>query len=171
VTSSILNERGCLDPRRHQKRHRRGAVAFSMPPPARRWASRPSPLAKAVGYDSAGTVEFIVDKERKFYFLEMNTRFQVEHPVTELITGLDLVEQMIRSAAGENCLSNRAMSASRVGPSRRASMPRPVSRLLPSTGRLVRYRPPAERGCARRHHGAHDTGVYEGAISRCSTIR
>ena len=116
-------------------------------------------LAKAVGYRSAGTVEFIVDRERNFYFLEMNTRLQVEHPVTELVTGLDLVELMIRIAAGEKLpFAQKDVRLARLRRSRRASMPRTRCRnFLPSIGRLVRYAPPAGDGVRV------DTGVYEGA--------
>ena len=119
-------------------------------------------LAKAVGYDSAGTVEFIVDKDRKFYFLEMNTRLQVEHPVTELITGLDLVELMIRSAAGEKLpLKQSDVGINGWAVEARIYAEDPYRGFLPSTGRLVRYRPPAEGT-----HGdvtiRNDTGVYEG---------
>jgi propionyl-CoA carboxylase alpha chain len=119
-------------------------------------------LAKAVGYDSAGTVEFIVDKERNFYFLEMNTRLQVEHPVTELTTGLDLVELMIRSAAGEKLpLQQSEVKLDGWAVEARVYAEDPYRGFLPSTGRLVRYRPPAEG-----RHGditvRNDTGVYEG---------
>jgi propionyl-CoA carboxylase alpha chain len=115
-------------------------------------------LAKAVDYRSAGTVEFIVDKDRNFYFLEMNTRLQVEHPVTEYVTSLDLVEQMIRVAAGEKLsfgqddvrLEGWAVEA-------RIYAEDPFRNFMPSTGRLVRYRPPAETADVRV-----DTGVYEG---------
>src|SRR5690606_2878563 len=119
-------------------------------------------LARAVGYDSAGTVEFIVDKDRNFYFLEMNTRLQVEHPVTELITGLDLVELMIRSAAGETLpLKQSDVKLNVCASEARIYAEDPYPGFLPSTGRLVRYRPPAEG-----RHGdvtvRNDTGVYEG---------
>ena len=97
---------------------------------ARPWATQAVALAKAVGYDSAGTVEFIVDKDRNFYFLEMNTRLQVEHPVTELITGLDLVELMIRVGGGRKAPAEaEGREAQRLGDRMRASMPRTLSRL------------------------------------------
>src|SRR6202008_2977592 len=119
-------------------------------------------LAKAVGHDSAGTVEFIVDKDRKFYFLEMNTRLQVEHPVTELITGHDLVELMIRSAAGEKlALKQSDIKLDGWAVEARIYAEDPYRGFLPSTGRLTRYRPPAEGS----HGGTtirNDTGVYEG---------
>ena len=115
-------------------------------------------LARAVEYESAGTVEFIVDRERQFYFLEMNTRLQVEHPVTEMVTGLDLVECMIRIAAGEPlgfgqgevALQGWAMEA-------RVYAENPRREFLPSTGRLVRYAPPVLTPDVRV-----DTGVGEG---------
>jgi propionyl-CoA carboxylase alpha chain len=115
-----------------------------------------------VDYDSAGTVEFIVDKDRNFYFLEMNTRLQVEHPVTELTTGLDLVELMIRSAAGEKLpLKQGDVKLDGWAVEARVYAEDPYRGILPSTGRLVRYQPPQEGV----HGGVtirNDTGVYEG---------
>jgi propionyl-CoA carboxylase alpha chain len=120
-------------------------------------------LAKAVDYQSAGTVEFIVDKDRNFYFLEMNTRLQVEHPVTELVTGLDLVELMIRVAAGEKLpLRQPDVKLNGWAVESRLYAEDPYRNFLPSIGRLTRYRPPAEG----RHGGAtvrNDTGVTEGS--------
>src|SRR5690606_25964547 len=101
--------------------------------------------ARAVGYRSAGTVEFIVDKDRKFYFLEMNTRLQVEHPVTELITGLDLVELMLRVANGEKLpLTQSEVQRKGWAIESRRYAEDPYRNFLPSTGRLTRYRPPEE---------------------------
>jgi propionyl-CoA carboxylase alpha chain len=119
-------------------------------------------LAKAVGYDSAGTVEFVAGQDRRFFFLEMNTRLQVEHPVTELVTGIDLVEQMIRVAAGEK-LSIRQQDVKLNGwaVESRIYAEDPYRNFLPSTGRLTTYRPPQETiadGITVRN----DTGVYEG---------
>src|SRR5204863_6735902 len=102
-------------------------------------------LAKAVGYDSAGTVEFVAGQDKSFYFLEMNTRLQVEHPVTELVTGIDLVEQMIRVAAGEKLkLKQSDVKLSGWAVETRVYAEDPLRNFLPSIGRLVRYRPPAE---------------------------
>jgi propionyl-CoA carboxylase alpha chain len=120
-------------------------------------------LAKAVNYDSAGTVEFVVGQDKSFFFLEMNTRLQVEHPVTELVTGIDLVEQMIRVAAGEP-LSIRQSDVTLTGwaVESRVYAEDPYRNFLPSIGRLTKYRPPAERvtdGVTVRN----DTGVYEGS--------
>ena len=119
-------------------------------------------LAKAVGYDSAGTVEFVAGQDRSFYFLEMNTRLQVEHPVTELITGIDLVEQMIRVAAGEKLvLAQKDVTLTGWAVESRVYAEDPYRGFLPSTGRLVRYRPPVESqagGITVRN----DTGVTEG---------
>jgi propionyl-CoA carboxylase alpha chain len=119
-------------------------------------------LAKAVDYQSAGTVEFIVDANKNFYFLEMNTRLQVEHPVTELVTGIDLVEQMIRVAAGETlALKQGDVKLTGWAVESRVYAEDPYRNFLPSTGRLTRYRPPAETsdgGVTVRN----DTGVYEG---------
>jgi propionyl-CoA carboxylase alpha chain len=115
-------------------------------------------LAKAVQYKSAGTVEFIVDKDRNFYFLEMNTRLQVEHPVTELITGLDLVELMIRVAAGEKLpLQQKDVKLDGWAMEARLYAEDPFRNFLPSTGRLVKYREPEPGPDVRV-----DTGVYEG---------
>jgi propionyl-CoA carboxylase alpha chain len=129
-------------------------------------------LAQAVGYASAGTVEFIVDGEKNFYFLEMNTRLQVEHPVTELITGVDLVEQMIRVAAGEKlAMTQKDVTLTGWAMESRLYAEDPYRNFLPSIGRLTRYRPPAETegyapGTAAGDAGPavvrNDTGVYEG---------
>ena len=120
-------------------------------------------LGKAVDYQSAGTVEFIVDKDRNFYFLEMNTRLQVEHPVTELVTGVDLVEQMIRIAAGEK-LAIRQSDVKLDGwaVESRLYAEDPYRNFLPSIGRLTRYRPPAE-GRFGDVVIRNDTGVAEGS--------
>ena len=119
-------------------------------------------LAKAVQYDSAGTVEFVAGQDRSFYFLEMNTRLQVEHPVTELVTGVDLVEEMIRSAAGEPLRLKQAdVKLTGWAVESRVYAEDPTRGFLPSTGRLTRYRPPAEG----THDGVtvrNDTGVFEG---------
>ena len=119
-------------------------------------------LALAVGYTSAGTVEFIVDKDRNFYFLEMNTRLQVEHPVTEMITGIDLVEQMICIAMGGK-LSHKQDNVKLNGWAMECRLyaEDPYRNFLPSIGRLTRYRPPAEEVHADRIV-RNDTGVFEG---------
>src|SRR4029079_17215318 len=120
-------------------------------------------LAKAVGYDSAGTVEFVAGQDRSFYFLEMNTRLQVEHPVTELVTGIDLVEQMIRVAAGEKLKLKQAdVKLSGWAVESRVYAEAPYRNFLPSIGRLTRYRPPQE-GSAHGGTVRNDTGVFEGA--------
>ena len=124
-------------------------------------------LAKAVKYQSAGTVEFVVGKNQDFYFLEMNTRLQVEHPVTECITGLDLVEQMIRVAAGEKLAIAQA-DVKKVGWSIecRINAEDPFRNFLPSTGRLVRFQPPEQtlfQGQPSIEYGVRvDTGVTDG---------
>jgi propionyl-CoA carboxylase alpha chain len=121
-------------------------------------------LAKAVGYFSAGTVEFIVDKDRNFYFLEMNTRLQVEHPVTELITGLDLVELMLRVAAGEKLpLTQKDVKLNGWAIESRLYAEDPYRNFLPSTGRLTRYSPPRELSSPPHSYGLrNDGGVEEG---------
>ena len=124
-------------------------------------------LAKAVKYQSAGTVEFVVGKDQNFYFLEMNTRLQVEHPVTECITGLDLVELMIRVAAGEPLpFTQEDVQRNGWAIECRINAEDPFRNFLPSTGRLVKFRPPEEddvRRPTRAPSGVRvDTGVYEG---------
>jgi propionyl-CoA carboxylase alpha chain len=119
-------------------------------------------LAQAVGYDSAGTVEFVAGQDRSFYFLEMNTRLQVEHPVTEMITGIDLVEEMIRVAAGERLrLAQADVRLAGWAVESRIYAEDPVRGFLPSTGRLVTYRPPSE-GERDGVRVRNDTGVFEG---------
>ncbi|MEM7073844.1 MAG: acetyl/propionyl/methylcrotonyl-CoA carboxylase subunit alpha [Pseudomonadota bacterium] len=172
-----LGERECSIQRRNQK------VIEEAPSPFLDEATRTAmgeqavALAHAVGYASAGTVEFIVDGDKNFYFLEMNTRLQVEHPVTELITGVDLVEQMIRVAAGDALsITQDDVTLTGWAMESRLYAEDPYRNFLPSIGRLTRYRPPAEvaagpllaegkwQGDAPQGETAvrNDTGVYEG---------
>ncbi|WP_375450626.1 biotin carboxylase N-terminal domain-containing protein [uncultured Devosia sp.] len=140
-----LNERECSIQRRNQKVIEEAPSPFLDEATRRAMGEQAVALAKAVGYTSAGTVEFIVDGERKFYFLEMNTRLQVEHPVTELITGLDLVELMLRVASGEALpLSQDQVQLNGWAMESRLYAEDPYRNFLPSTGRLTRYRPPPE---------------------------
>jgi propionyl-CoA carboxylase alpha chain len=154
-----LGERECSIQRRHQKVIEEAPSPFLDEATRRAMGEQAVALAKAVDYCSAGTVEFIVDANRNFYFLEMNTRLQVEHPVTELVTGLDLVELMIRVAAGEKLpitqddvkLKGWAIEA-------RVYAEDPFRNFLPSIGRLVHYQPPADTSFVRV-----DTGIEEGS--------
>src|SRR6266568_3639923 len=157
-----LGERECSIQRRNQK------VIEAAPSPLldettrRQMGEQAVALAKAVNYDSAGTVEFVAGQDKSFYFLEMNTRLQVEHPVTELITGIDLVEQMIRVAAGEKLsLSQKDVTLTGWALETRVYAEDPFRNFLPSIGRLIKYRPPLESsidGITVRN----DTGVQEG---------
>ena len=162
-----LNERECSIQRRHQKVIEEAPSPFISDQTRKAMGEQAVALAKAVGYQSAGTVEFVVGKEQDFYFLEMNTRLQVEHPVTELITGLDLVEQMIRVAAGEK-LSFAQKDVQREGWAMecRINAEDPFRNFLPSTGRLVRFEPPTQdlfQGQASTGLGVRvDTGVVDG---------
>ena len=153
-----LNERECSIQRRHQKVIEEAPSPFISDATRRAMGEQAVALAKAVKYQSAGTVEFVVGKDESFYFLEMNTRLQVEHPVTECITGLDLVELMIRVAAGERLPFGQA-DVRRDGWAIecRINAEDPARGFLPSTGRLVAYQPPPQGGGVRV-----DTGVYEG---------
>ena len=153
-----LWERECSIQRRHQKVIEEAPSPFLDAKTRKAMGEQAVALAKAVKYKSAGTVEFIVDKHRKFYFLEMNTRLQVEHPVTELITGLDLVELMIRVAAREKLpLAQKDVKLEGWAVEARVYAEDPFRNFLPSTGRLVKYREPAPGPDVRV-----DTGVYEG---------
>ncbi len=153
-----LHERECSIQRRHQKVIEEAPSPFLDEATRKAMGEQAVALAKAVQYQSAGTVEFVVGKDKSFYFLEMNTRLQVEHPVTELITGIDLVEWMIRVAAGDTLsftqdeikMNGWAMEC-------RINVEDPFRGFLPSTGRLVKYLPPPEVTGVRV-----DTGVYEG---------
>jgi len=163
-----LWERECSIQRRHQKVIEEAPSPFISDATRRAMGEQAVALAKAVKYQSAGTVEFVVGRDQGFYFLEMNTRLQVEHPVTECITGLDLVEQMIRVAAGEK-LGFRQADVRRRGWAMecRINAEDPFRNFLPSTGRLVRYRPPAptmEASLPMPEDGGVrvDTGVREG---------
>jgi len=153
-----LWERECSIQRRHQKVIEEAPSPFLDAATRKAMGEQAVALAKAVQYKSAGTVEFIVDKNRKFYFLEMNTRLQVEHPVTELITGLDLVELMIRVAAGEKLpLAQKDVKLKGWAVEARVYAEDPFRNFLPSTGRLIKYREPKPGSDVRV-----DTGVYEG---------
>jgi propionyl-CoA carboxylase alpha chain len=153
-----LWERECSIQRRHQKVIEEAPSPFLDAKTRQAMGEQAVALAKAVQYKSAGTVEFIVDKNRNFYFLEMNTRLQVEHPVTELITGLDLVELMIRVAAGEKLpFAQKDVKLEGWAVEARVYAEDPFRNFLPSTGRLVKYREPKPGKDVRV-----DTGVFEG---------
>ncbi len=157
-----LHERECSIQRRNQKVIEEAPSPFLDAETRRAMGEQAVALAQAVDYTSAGTVEFIVDGDRNFYFLEMNTRLQVEHPVTELITGIDLVEQMIRVAAGEKLpFAQKDVAMNGWAIESRLYAEDPYRGFLPSIGRLTRYRPPAEVAAAD-HAVRNDTGVYEG---------
>ncbi|MGK7754612.1 MULTISPECIES: acetyl-CoA carboxylase biotin carboxylase subunit [unclassified Roseovarius] len=172
-----LGERECSIQRRNQKVIEEAPSPFLDEATRKAMGEQALALAHAVGYSSAGTVEFIVDGDKNFYFLEMNTRLQVEHPVTELITGVDLVEQMIRVAAGEKLsLSQDDITLTGWAMESRLYAEDPYRNFLPSIGRLVRYRPPVEVAAgplldkgkwqdeaeAGETAVRNDTGVYEG---------
>ncbi len=172
-----LGERECSIQRRNQKVVEEAPSPFLDEATRRAMGEQAVALAKAVGYSSAGTVEFIVDGDKNFYFLEMNTRLQVEHPVTELITGVDLVEQMIRVAAGEPLsITQDDVRLTGWAIENRLYAEDPYRGFLPSIGRLTRYRPPQEtaagpmltngkwQGEAPQGKAAvrNDTGVFEG---------
>ena len=157
-----LGERECSIQRRNQKVVEEAPSSFLDEKTRRKMGEQACNLAKAVGYSSAGTVEFIVDKDKNFYFLEMNTRLQVEHPVTELITGIDLVEQMILVATGKPLsITQKDIKLTGWAIESRLYAEDPYRNFLPSIGRLTRYRPPAE---IKNKHSIvrNDTGVYEG---------
>jgi propionyl-CoA carboxylase alpha chain len=157
-----LGERECSIQRRNQKVIEEAPSPLLDEATRRKMGEQAVALAKAVNYDSAGTVEFVAGQDKSFYFLEMNTRLQVEHPVTELVTGVDLVEQMIRVAAGEKlALAQKDVTLTGWAVESRLYAEDPFRNFLPSIGRLVKYRPPAEvskEGITVRN----DTGVQEG---------
>ncbi|MBV0892326.1 acetyl/propionyl/methylcrotonyl-CoA carboxylase subunit alpha [Paracoccus sp. Z118] len=177
-----LHERECSIQRRNQKVIEEAPSPFLDPETRRAMGEQAVALAKAVGYASAGTVEFIVDANKNFYFLEMNTRLQVEHPVTELITGIDLVEQMIRVAGGEKLpFTQDDLKITGWAIESRLYAEDPYRNFLPSIGRLTRYRPPVETAAGPLVEAdrwvpsnpdvepaegdvavRNDTGVYEG---------
>jgi len=157
-----LGERECSIQRRNQKVIEEAPSPLLDEKTRKQMGEQAVALAKAVGYDSAGTVEFVAGQDKSFFFLEMNTRLQVEHPVTELVTGIDLVEQMIRVAAGEKLsIKQSDVTLSGWAVESRVYAEDPYRNFLPSTGRLTRYRPPAER-VTLGHTVRNDTGVYEG---------
>ena len=158
-----LHERECSIQRRNQKVIEEAPSPFLDAATRAAMGEQACALAKAVGYTSAGTVEFIVDAERAFYFLEMNTRLQVEHPVTELITGIDIVEQMIRVAAGQRLpFAQSDLKINGWAMESRLYAEDPYRNFLPSIGRLTRYRPPVEGVTERGGVVRNDTGVFEG---------
>src|SRR5471032_2566432 len=157
-----LGERECSIQRRNQKVIEEAPSPLLDETTRRQMGEQAVALAKAVNYDSAGTVEFVAGQDKSFYFLEMNTRLQVEHPVTELVTGIDLVEQMIRVAAGEKLsIAQKDVTLTGWAVESRVYAEDPFRNFLPSIGRLVKYRPPLEssvEGITVRN----DTGVQEG---------
>jgi len=157
-----LGERECSIQRRNQKVIEEAPSPLLDEATRRKMGEQAVALAKAVNYDSAGTVEFVAGQDKSFYFLEMNTRLQVEHPVTELVTGVDLVEQMLRVAAGEKLsIAQKDVTLTGWAVESRLYAEDPFRNFLPSIGRLVKYRPPAEAsqdGITVRN----DTGVQEG---------
>ncbi|MDA9478064.1 acetyl-CoA carboxylase [Bradyrhizobium sp. CCBAU 65884] len=157
-----LGERECSIQRRNQKVIEEAPSPLLDEATRRKMGEQAVALAKAVNYDSAGTVEFVAGQDKSFYFLEMNTRLQVEHPVTELVTGIDLVEQMIRVAAGEKLgIAQKDVTLTGWAVESRLYAEDPFRNFLPSIGRLVKYRPPAEAskdGITIRN----DAGVQEG---------
>ena len=157
-----LGERECSIQRRNQKVIEEAPSPLLDEATRRKMGEQAVALAKAVNYDSAGTVEFVAGQDKSFYFLEMNTRLQVEHPVTELVTGIDLVEQMIRVASGEKlAIAQKDVTLTGWAVESRLYAEDPFRNFLPSIGRLVKYRPPAEAsqdGITIRN----DTGVQEG---------
>ena len=154
-----LGERECSIQRRHQKVVEEAPSPFISDNTRIKMGEQAVSLAKAVNYESAGTVEFIVDKEQQFYFLEMNTRLQVEHPVTEMVTGIDLVEKMITIAAGESLnLQQNKITTSGWALESRIYAEDPYREFMPSIGRLTKYRTPASSKNVRI-----DTGIREGS--------
>src|SRR5580698_2894251 len=157
-----LGERECSIQRRNQKVIEEAPSPLLDESTRRKMGEQAVALAKAVNYDSAGTVEFVAGQDKSFYFLEMNTRLQVEHPVTELVTGIDLVEEMIRIAYGERLrLTQADVKLNGWAVESRVYAEDPTRSFLPSTGRLVKYRPPAE-GVENGVTVRNDTGVFEG---------
>jgi propionyl-CoA carboxylase alpha chain len=158
-----LGERECSIQRRNQKVLEEAPSPLLDEKTRKAMGEQAVALSKAVGYDSAGTVEFVAGQDRSFYFLEMNTRLQVEHPVTELVTGIDLVEQMIRSAAGEKLPFKQSdITLKGWAVESRVYAEDPFRNFLPSIGRLVKYRPPAEGTTKDGVTVRNDTGVFEG---------
>jgi propionyl-CoA carboxylase alpha chain len=157
-----LGERECSIQRRNQKVIEEAPSPLLDEATRRKMGEQAVALAKAVNYDSAGTVEFVAGQDKSFYFLEMNTRLQVEHPVTELVTGIDLVEQMIRVAAGEKlAIEQKDVTLTGWAVESRVYAEDPFRNFLPSIGRLVKYRPPAESRSGDITV-RNDTGVQEG---------
>jgi propionyl-CoA carboxylase alpha chain len=157
-----LGERECSIQRRNQKVIEEAPSPLLDEKTRRAMGEQAVALARAVGYDSAGTVEFVAGQDRSFFFLEMNTRLQVEHPVTEMVTGIDLVEQMIRVAAGQKLALKQAdVRLNGWAVESRIYAEDPYRNFLPSIGRLSKYRPPAE-GPLGAGTVRNDTGVFEG---------
>jgi propionyl-CoA carboxylase alpha chain len=173
-TILYLGERECSIQRRHQKVVEEAPSPFVTPEMRKEMGEQAVALARAVGYYSAGTVELIVGADKSFYFLEMNTRLQVEHPVTEYITGVDLVEQMIRVAYGEKLpMTQDDVKLTGWAVENRVYAEDPYRGFLPSTGRLVRYQPPEAINGVRVDDGVKEGGevsiFYDPMIAKLIT--